>query len=134
MATMAMPAKNGNAASGNMRHNKRHMNKQKREENKMRNKGTAYYKSVYPLIIPIQTGPIDIDPGMSLRQWYKGMAMQALIAKLPLFRGGDKEYDFVRDHVCREKMDDIIMGIVSGSCHYADAMLAEDETREKKEP
>jgi hypothetical protein len=56
------------------------------------------------------------DPGMSLRDWFAGQAMAAIITHNPPRRGGDP-------------VDDEDMARARGAYSYADAMLAAREGR-----
>lgn len=61
--------------------------------------------AAYPIVVPVQQGPMDVDPGMTKRQWYKGMALKS--------------------GMCPHNAHDI-HAIVSWSGAIADAELADD--------
>ena len=58
--------------------------------------------------------PLKLASGMTLRQWYAGMALQGLIA-CPLVRGV----------VDGKENGDAVVVIASEACDYADAIIAE---------
>jgi len=65
---------------------------------------------------------IDPHPGMTLRDWFAGMAMSAMISKQPSLSGG------VADLEARSFRDAPHYPVVALACYrYADAMLKERE-------
>lgn len=62
-------------------------------------------------------GPNGNHPGMSLRDWFAGLAMAAIIAKRPP----------ITDREGNAKGDAVIRASAVGAYDYADAMLAERE-------
>lgn len=65
--------------------------------------------------------PCGHDEGMTLRDWFAGMAMQALIAKNKFMdtRGQNGE------PITADDMEQFRLDIAASSLAYADAMIAE---------
>ena len=64
---------------------------------------------------------VDYIPGMTLRDYFAGQAMQALISKLPMF---DQKGEY-GEMVTQKGMDIILIGVANSAFGYADAMIKE---------
>ena len=69
--------------------------------------------SAFPMPHSREPGAYETHPGMTLRDWFAGRAMSAIIAKHPAIRTyhGERNSDWA--------------GAAVGAYEYADAMLAE---------
>ena len=67
----------------------------------------------FPTVVVHWNGSmIDRGPGMSLRDYFAGLAMQAIIAKFP-------------PQTCNIGLDELDLMMARGAYEYSDAMLAE---------
>jgi len=77
---------------------------------------------------PITLGPsgdaYPAFPGMTLRDWFAGQAMAAIISKiLPLNDSGETQAGAAAADI--DHMEGVIGGVCRGAYPYADAMIAE---------
>lgn len=75
------------------------------------NDGGPAFPGVCVLTDGVWDGP-GTKPGMSLRDYFAGLAMQAIIAKFP-------------PQTCNTGLDELDLMMARGAYEYADAMLAE---------
>ena len=74
--------------------------------------------SAFPVVFPLDDEKYAAVTGMTLRDYFAAKAMQAMIAKMPMY---DVQVD--DDLEGLEKYDPVLIELCTGAWDYADVML-----------